>query len=127
MKAKHGRIKGLVFDVFRSGAKSETCGDEFELIEKVDDFTAYRNAKLGEFLADVNKSAPQTKDGKPLTMETLLKWNPWERFEYEKIIKAKTNKQLQALFSGETKKSDFDDSGKGEEGSSDVGTDDIPF
>lgn len=35
LSERHGDLKGCVFDVYRSGNKVETCGDEWDFVEKI--------------------------------------------------------------------------------------------
>lgn len=136
LKKKYGRLRGLIFDVYRSGAKTESCGDEFELVEKVDpgDIPGLAKQHLTEFVKKINAKIDDPE--KHLSVETMLKRNPWEAFNFEEIIKPKSNAELRDMLSGRSKdddSSDFrdDDSGSsGRSSSSDDGDaldDDIPY
>lgn len=99
LRAAHGRLKGLVIDVYRSGEKTESCGDEFTVVEKVEpaEIKAYAVAKLEEFAARINAKLPP-KDH--LTVDALWKRNPWESLDFESIIKPRPDSELQYLFLG---------------------------
>lgn len=114
LKKKHGRLKGLIFDVYRSGAKTESCGDEFELVEKIDpaDIKGLAMEHVTKFVAEINENL----DGdKQLSVETFLKRDPWEPFNFEEVIQPKSNAELRSMLSGRTdddsgtKASDFKD------------------
>jgi hypothetical protein len=133
---KYGRLRGLVFDIERPGKKTESCGSEFELVEQIDpkDIDTYMRDHLTDYLKRRNEGVPKDKQS---TLDGLLKFNPWEPFDFEKVYKPKPIAELKAMFSpsgGAT----MDRDGEGEEegsvygqgdnsgGSSDA-DDDIPY
>lgn len=77
---KHGGIRGCVFDIYRSGNKVESCGDEWEFVEKIspEDFQAYLKGAgaSDEHVADL------------------------EAINYGEAFEPKTVEQLKALVSG---------------------------
>lgn len=96
LKAKHGRLRGLVFDIERTGAKTESCGDDFELVEKIDpgDIAAYRDAQVKAHLELINaKLAPE----KQLSAEKFLARNPWTPFNFEEIIVPRSDAELRSI------------------------------
>lgn len=123
LKEKHGRLRGLVFDIERPGKKTEVCGSEFELVEKVDpaEIESYRDKVLAEYLARVNDGRPSDK---MLTKEAHLKRNPWEPFNYEEIIKPRSIEELRAMFQRRQKDESDGSRGYDDEESAD---DDIPY
>lgn len=135
LKEKHGRLRGLIFDIERPGKKTESCGSEFELVEKIDpaELMAYRDKMLGEYLARLNEGRPTDK---MMTMEEQLKRSPWESFDYEGVITPRSVESLRAMFPPGGKKK-YDDDGKGGDGDGDSGggysddsggaDDDIPY
>lgn len=127
LKKKHGRLRGLVFDVERTGSKTESCGDDFDLVEKIDpeDIAAYRDEKMAAFVDQLNENL----DGdKKLTVEQLLKRNPWEPLDFRAMLEdmeKKTNAVMKNLIVGGNKNSDFSDDNTST--SKDNFDDDIPF
>jgi hypothetical protein len=126
LKQKHGRLRGLVVDVYRSGAKTESCGDEFEVMEKVSpaDIAGLCKDRLTQHLVEINKGVDPEK---VTAMDTLLKRNPWESFNFEEIIKPKSNVELRQLISTAPAEpaSSFRDDGGGS--GKDALDDDIPY
>jgi len=123
LKKQHGRLRGLVFDVERSGEQSEGCGDDFILVHELDPdaIDAARDKAMAKFVGEVNANLPASKQVK---VETLLKYNPWEPIDFEEEIAPRTNAQLRKLLSGGN---DRDHGGGDGESSSDYADDDIPF
>lgn len=99
LKGKHGRLKGLVFDVHRSGKKTESVGDEFELVEKVDPdkIEEYGKKLLGEYVPRRNKKAPPDRQ---VTVESIWERHPWVPFDFEAdgILKEPDVAELKAMF-----------------------------
>jgi hypothetical protein len=129
IKKKHGRLKGLIFDVYRSGAKTENCGDEFELVEKIDpaDIPGMAMEKVTKFVAEINANLEKDKQ---ITVESLMKRNPWEPFNYEEEVKPKTNAELREMLGGKSKDSGDDASSFKDDGDSKGSApldDDIPY
>jgi len=122
LREKYGRLRGLVFDIERPGEQTESCGSEFDLVEKVEpsDIKIYAEKHLREYLERVNAKAPADKK---LTMEKLLQRNPWEPIDFERVIKPRPIDELRAMFSGR-KRSDDDEVGGGSSGGSD---DEMPY
>ena len=127
LKAKHGRLRGLIFDVERPGSKTEVCGSEFDLVEKIDSdkIETYCMEQLTAYVARRNEKADEKKQ---VTIEKLLEWSPWEPYNWDDVLKATDIRELRAKFSNapsqdsDSKKnqySDADDSGKVD--------DDIPY
>lgn len=56
---RHGDLTGCVFDVYRSGNKTEVCGDEWDFVEKIpaDQIAAYLRSKgaTDENVADLTE------------------------------------------------------------------------
>ena len=121
LKAKHGRLRGLVFDVERSGAKTESCGDDFELVEKIDpgDIAAFRDKMVAEHLTLINEKLAADKR---MTPEKFLQRNPWEPFNFEEIIKPRTNAELRAILGVAGP-----DESSGKDSKPDVLDEDIPY
>lgn len=122
LSGKHGgRTRGLIIDAYRSGAKTETVGDRLEIVERIDPdiVVAWVKQKLLPHIEEVNKGKD---DDKKLTLEKHLKWNPIEPFNFEEIIKPRTNAQLLNLFGGG---GSSDNEAGTSEGSDDL--DDLPY
>ncbi len=92
LRSTHGRLKGLIFDIYRSGAKTESVGDEFTLFETIKPaegqsldaaIEAYGRAQLGKYVERHNAKLP-AKDH--LTMDVAWKRNPWTAFNFEKLM-----------------------------------------
>lgn len=117
-KKEHGRLRGVIFDVYRSGAKAESVGDEYTMIEAVDvdDIVKYGKAKIAEWAERVNAG----KDPKDkVTIDKMWEYNPWVPFDYDKdILKVRSNDELRIfLGSGSS-------AAEGQDNESD---DDIPY
>lgn len=101
IRAEEGRLKGLVLRVYRSGAKTESCGDEFKVMEKVDpgQIDDYARTKMKDFVERVNKKLPG-KD--QVTVDKLLERNPWKAINFEKLFetdwKPKSLAELDRMF-----------------------------
>lgn len=118
LKAKYGRLRGLVFNIERPGEQTEVCGSEFDLVESIEpkDIREYATKHLTEYVARANQSAPADKQ---LTIEQIWKRNPWEPFNFEQIIKPKSFDELKAMFArgtgGGSKEAGEGDAGEGED------------
>lgn len=138
LKAKHGRMKGLCFDIYRSGAKTESCGDEFEIVSeytvepKQGAINELRDQLIPPYLERRNaNAAPDNK----ITMEKFLEQNPWEPFDFESMLKdrVRSNDELRSMGFGAGNKPAEPDGGGGYEGSSGSSEsdseedDDIPY
>lgn len=133
LHVKHGRLRGLVFDIERPGKKTESCGSEFELVEEIDpkDLEAYMKDHLTDYLKRRNEGLPQDKQ---VDLKKWLEWHPWEPFDFEKICTPKPIDELKAMFSkggGATVESDGDGRDGGSQGREEddaAGSDDdIPY
>jgi hypothetical protein len=140
IRAKHGRLKGLVFDVYRSGDKTESCGDEFTVdqelsVEATDKaIEELRDKMVPPYIKRRNENAP---DDKQITMEKYMEWNPWESFNFEDLIQPRKVEELTQMGFGAGRKpiepddsgnrGDFDDSGGSDDSGSEFADDDIPY
>jgi len=131
LKQAEGRLRGCVFEVYRSGAKTESCGDEFKLVEKidVDKIESYGREKLAAFVKRVNEKLP-AKDH--VAVDKLWAKNPWQPINFEKLFetdwKPRSLADLDRLFGvGGSASNSKSDTGKddGDPGPSD--DDDIPY
>lgn len=77
---KHNGLKGCVFDVYRSGGKTESCGDEWDFVEKVDP------EKFAEYLSNLGATDESVSDLSP--------------FNYTDCFEPKTVDELKAIVSG---------------------------
>ena len=95
-KKEHGRLKGVVFDAYRSGAKTEAIGDEYTMIEMVDpaDLAKYGKAKLAEWVNRINENL-DPKD--QVTLDKLWERDPWTPFNYDDILTMRSNDELRVL------------------------------
>lgn len=128
---KHGRLRGLVFDVERPGKKTEACGSEFELVEAIelDQIDAYLRKQVEEYLVEKN---PKRSQDKQLSVDELMK--NMVPFDFEEIVKPRELSVLREMFKPGQGQSP---SGEGESESSSGGTggdesggpedDDIPY
>ena len=118
IKAKHGRLRGLVFDIERPGENTENCGSEFDLVEEVkpDEIRTYGMDALSAYAERLNKDMPNDKQ---ITVEKLWERNPWEAIEFENLIEPRPVDELRAMFAT--------GGGGGGGGGEDFGDDDIPY
>ncbi len=131
LKQSEGRLRGCVYKVYRSGKKTESVGDDFKLIEKVDvdKIEAFGREKLAAFVKRINEKLP-AKDH--VTVDKLWEKNPWRPFNFEKLFetdwKPRSLADLDRLFgvngSASGGRDKTEESGGGESGSDD---DDIPY
>jgi hypothetical protein len=135
LKKHHGRLRGLIISVTRLGDKSEVCGDEFTVMDKIDEdkIEEFAKARLSEWAEHVNQNLPKDKQ---VSIESLWKRNPWEPFNYDEVIQVKTNAQLRDMLGGPSKKSEESEdsaksspkeSGESEGTTSSTVDDDCPF
>lgn len=128
LREKHGRLRGLVFDVERPGAKTEACGSEFDLVEKIDpsEIAAYGQRLVAEYVERWNKQAPPDKQ---LTVAEKLKRDPWEPVNFEEIYKPKSIAELRRMFASIPVDDDapYDDGAAESKGGPDDADNDVPF
>ncbi len=74
MKERHGRLTGCIFDIYRSGPKKPSIGDEFSLVEKIDPREIHEYAKRELGIDPVEKK--------------------WEPFNYSEEFKPVSNEQM---------------------------------
>jgi len=127
LKEKHGRLRGLIFDVERPGEKTESCGSEFDLVESIDpsEIRAYSMKELEAYVSRLNENAPKDKE---TTVEKVWERNPWESYDFEEVIKPRSIDELRGMFSkrGSNKDSDSSDTGSGA-AERERDDDDIPY
>lgn len=84
LRTKESRLRGCVYEVLRTGAKTESCGDDFTLVEKIDidKIEEYGKQQLAAYVARVNAKLPP-KDH--VTVDKLYERNPWKPFNFEKL------------------------------------------
>lgn len=137
----HGRLKGLIFEVYRSGKKTESCGDDFTLVEKVspEDIRAFGMEKLAAYAKRVNEKVTAEKD--KITVENLWKFNPWEPWNFEKLmdkggpLAPRSAGELRRLFTSGAASGGNDDDFGGDDGGggggsskeNDKADDDVPY
>lgn len=125
LKSTHGRLRGIIFDIHRSGEKTESCGDDFTLVEKIDvgDIQKYAREQVGLYVKRINEKLP-AKDH--VTVDQLFKKNPWEPFNFEKVIQPRKLSELDRLFGagGKASGGSDDDFGGGEGEGKSKGDDD---
>lgn len=85
LKTTHGRLRGLIFDIYRSGSKTESVGDEFTLVEKIEpaNIESYGREQLAAYAKRLNEKLA-AKDH--VTVDQLWKRNPWVPFNFEKLM-----------------------------------------
>jgi len=113
IKQKNGRMRGLVIDCYRSGKKTESVGDEFEIAEKIDPdaVIAWVKSQLPPHVEKINDLRDESKQ--EMTVDAFVKINPIEPFNFEEIIKPRTNAELLSMLGGpSTKKSEYRDQEK---------------
>jgi hypothetical protein len=130
LREKHGRLRGLIFDVERPGKMTEVCGSEFDLVTKIepDKIKTYCMEQMNAYAERRNSKLSQDKQ---VTVEKLLEWHPWEPWDWDQKIQPKSLSDLNAMFSqgggyevdDKSNFSDDDDSGKG----ADPVEDDVPY
>lgn len=77
---KHGDLTGCVFDVYRSGGKTETCGDEWDFVEKIEP------GKIADYLKANGATDENVTDLTP--------------FNYTEVFEPKTVDELKAIVNG---------------------------
>jgi hypothetical protein len=99
LKAKHGHMRGLIIDAYRSGAKTESVGDELDVVEVIDPaaVVAWVKSQLPAHIEKINEGR---EPGKEMTLEKFLKINPIEPFNFEEIIKPRSNADLLSMLGG---------------------------
>jgi hypothetical protein len=113
-KKEHGRLRGAIFDVYRSGAKVESVGDEYTMIEMVEpaDIVKYGKAKLAEWVAHVNENL-DPKD--QVNLDKLWERDPWTPFDYDSVLSMRSNEELKALLGSAGNGGGGDDSSSADE------------
>ena len=102
LRQSEGRLRGCVYEVYRSGTKTESCGDDFRLIEKIDlgEIEKYGRDVLAKYCERLNEKMP-AKDH--LTVDKLWERHPWRPFNFEKLFntdwKQRPIGELDRLFS----------------------------
>lgn len=119
LKKQHGGLTGCIFDIYRSGGKTESVGDEFTLVEKIDPkkMAAYGKAQLKEWVQYVNEQIEDPENY--LTLDKLWERAPWTPFDYGEILTVRSNEELRAMF-GAAGSEDGD-------GGSSAADDDVPY
>lgn len=99
IKQKKGRIRGLVIDCYRSGSKAESVGDDLEVVEEIDPdaIVAWVKTLLPAHIEEMNKGRD---DDKQMTLERFLRFNPVEPFNFEEVIKPRSNAELLTMLGG---------------------------
>lgn len=77
---RHGDLTGCVFDVYRSGGKVESCGDEWDFVEKV------APDQIADYLRNAGAEDDHVADLTP--------------YNYTEVFEPKTVEQLKAIVSG---------------------------
>lgn len=133
LREKHGRLRGLIFDVERPGKMTEVCGSEFDLVEKIEpsEIKTYCMEQMKAYVERRNEGLAQDKQ---IDIKKLLEWHPWEPWNWDDHIKPKTPEELRRMFGkgGGYEADDFGDgggskSGGGKGNDSDQVDDDIPY
>jgi len=131
MKASEGRLKGCIYEAYRSGKKTESVGDEFKLVEKIDisEIEKYGRAEVEKYAKRINEKVA-AKDA--VSVEKLLERNPWRPINFEKLFetdwKPRLLAELDRLFArGGAASGGGDGSGDSAGGGGDSGDDDIPY
>lgn len=99
LKKQHGGLTGCVFDIYRSGGKTESVGDEFTLVEKIapKEIAAFGKKHLKEWVQRINESIDDPE--KYLTLDKLWERHPWEPYNYSEILEVRSNEALKVMFS----------------------------
>jgi len=98
IKKQNGGLAGCIFDIYRSGGKTESVGDEFTLVEKIPpkEIIAYGKTQLKEWAKEVNEAISDPE--KYVTLDKLWERAPWEPYEYGEILEVRSNEELDAMF-----------------------------
>lgn len=126
LSEKHGRLRGLVFDIERPGKKTESCGSEFELVEAIplDEIDSYLRKQVEEYIAEKNQKRSQDKQ---LTVDELMaKMVP---FDFEEVVKPRPIAELREMFKpGQSSSSSDGDTGRDDDEDEDGAEDgDVPY
>jgi hypothetical protein len=87
LRERYGDLTGLIFEVYRSGARSPNIGDEFTFIEKIE------SDKIQDYARSLGVNLEQNK---------------WEPFNYEEVFKPLKNSQLIEILNAEKKRNGLD-------------------
>lgn len=111
LKKQHGGLTGCIFDIYRSGGKAESVGDEFTLVEKINpsEVEAFGKRHLKEWVEHVNEQIEDPE--KYVTLELLWERAPWEPHNYSEILEVRSNEELQVMFGSAAPEGDDDDGG----------------
>ena len=98
LKKQNNGLTGCIFDVYRSGKKTESVGDEFTLIEKIEPRKLVEHGKglIKEWVKKINENISDPE--KHYTLEKFWERNPWVPFNYEEILTFRSNEQLKEMF-----------------------------
>lgn len=126
IKEKEGRMRGLVLECYRSGAKTESVGDEIEVVERIDPeaVVAWVKTQLVDHIKLVNKGR---EPGKEMTMERFLKSNPIEPFNFGEVIKPRSNADLLSMLGGPSSSSSSSGGHRDKQEDYDALDEDIPY
>jgi len=129
LKEQHGHLRGLVIDCYRSGKQTERVGDDITVVEVIepDAVVAWVKAQLPDHIKRVNERIDDEK--KHMTLEKFLKYNPIEPYNFEEIIKPRSNADLLTLLGGPSSSSSGGSGSGQEDNSSDDNAldEDIPY
>lgn len=79
LKERHGRLAGLLFDIYRSGSKAASVGDEFEVVEKIDP------REIHEYARRIGVNPDEKK---------------WVPFNYPELFKPVSNEEMRQVWGG---------------------------
>lgn len=119
LKKQHKGLTGCIFDIYRSGGKTESVGDEFTLVEKIPPakLEAYAKKTLKEWVAQVNEGIDDPE--KYITLDKLWERAPWVPFDYGEILEVRSNEELRAMLGSA--------SGPDDDGGSSAADSDAPY
>lgn len=110
-KERYEGLTGGIFKVYRKGEKTEVIGNEWTLVEKIpkDQIIEHGKKVLREWAQKVNEEIEDPENY--VSLESLWERSPWVPFNYEEIIKIRSNEELKLMFSTSTSDDDGDDGG----------------
>ena len=128
LKQKHGRMRGLIIEAHRSGAKTESVGDKLTVVEEIEPeaVVAWVKSQLPPHIEKINEGRDS---GKEMTVDSFLKRSPIEPFNFEEIIKPRSNAELLSMLGGPRSRQQSSGSDTSNSGGSDQSAldDDIPY
>lgn len=129
IKAREGRLRGLIIECSRLGDKSEVVGDEIVVVDRVDpsEIEAFGKAQVKAFVEEVNKKI--TDDSKKLSLDKMWERAPWEPLDFGEVIKPRSVEVLREMVGSPSANGNGDSGGADNRDEAEQGglDEDIPY